>query len=237
MAVGKAVFGTKRLWSRIPDFGFLIPDSGFRIPDSGFWEGYCYFDIWISLAGQKIADLFIRFSAAFLNPETSELYAGWRTSELIAVWRFLNSTQFGNFRAHRSLETTELFAVRRLPNSTQSGDFRTLRSLETFELIAVLRLPCSSQFWDFRAFRSLEVSVLFAVLRLLNSSQSGDFCALPYGHKREKNREKVQNHPEARGKYGAEQLRMGIKHRKSVKKSKITRKPERNTEPSRRKWT
>ena len=102
-------------------------------------------------------------------------------------------------------------------------------------------------------------------MRLLNSSQSGDFCTLPYGHKREKNREKVQNHPEARGKYGArqekmdikprksskkvqnhpearekygaEQEKMDIKPRKTVKKSKIIRKPERNTEPGRRKLT
>ena len=132
-----------------------------------------------------IAGLFIRFSAAFLNPETSELYAGWRTSELIAVWRFLNSTQFGNFRTHRSLETSEL--------------------------IAVLRLPCSSP--------------------------SGDFNTFPYGYKREKKQEKVQNHSEARGKYGTGQEKMDIRPRKTVKKSKIIRKPEGNTEPGRRKWT
>ena len=111
----------------------------------------------------------------------------------------------------------------------------------------------------------METSELYAVLRLPCSSPSGDFCTLPYGHKREKNREKVQNHPEARGKYGArqekmdikhrksskkvqnhpearekygaEQEKMDIKHRKSVKKSKIIRKPEGNTEPGRRKWT
>ena len=52
------------------------------------------------------------------------------------------------------------------------------------------------------------------------------------GHKAQKKRKKVQNHSEARGKYGAEQLRMDIKHRKSVKKSKIIRKPKRNTELS-----
>ena len=45
-----------------------------------------------------------------------------------------------------------------------------------------------------------------------------------------KSSKKVQNHPEAREKYGAEQEKMDIKHRKSVKKSKILRKPERNTE-------
>lgn len=64
-----------------------------------------------------IADLFIRLSAAFLSPEDSELFV---------VWRFLNSTQVGDFRAHRSLETTVLFVVLRLPNSSQSGDFYTL---------------------------------------------------------------------------------------------------------------
>ena len=51
--------------------------------------------------------------------------------------------------------------------------------------------------------------------------------------KQRKARKKVQNHPEAREKYGAEQEKMDIKHRKSVKKSKIIRKPERNTELSR----
>ena len=195
------------------DQGFRIPDSGFQILHSRFW-----------IPGRLLLFWLMNFSC--------------RTND---SWPFCppqySISQSGGFQTLRSLAISELYAGWRFLNSTQSGDFRTLRSLETFELIAVLRLPCSSQFWDFRAFRSLEVSVLFAVLRLLNSSQSGDFCALPYGHKREKNREKVQNHPEARGKYGAEQLRMGIKHRKSVKKSKITRKPERNTEPSRRKWT
>ena len=48
--------------------------------------------------------------------------------------------------------------------------------------------------------------------------------------KHRKSSKKVQNHPEARGKYGAEQEKMDIKNRKSVKKSKIIRKPERNTE-------
>ena len=57
------------------------------------------------------------------------------------------------------------------------------------------------------------------------------------GHKAQKNSKKVQNHSEARGKYGAGQEKMDIKHRKSVKKSKILRKPEGNTEPGRRKWT
>ena len=94
-------------------------------------------------------------------------------------------------------------------------------------------------------------------------SQSGDFCTLPYGHKREKNREKVQNEREARGKYRTEQVKMDIKQRKArkkvqneretrekhwteqvkmdirprkaVKKSKNIRKPEGNTEPGRRK--
>ena len=55
--------------------------------------------------------------------------------------------------------------------------------------------------------------------------------------KQRKARKKVQNSPEAREKYGAEQEKMDIKHRKSRKKSKILRKPEGNTEPSRRKWT
>ena len=57
------------------------------------------------------------------------------------------------------------------------------------------------------------------------------------GHKAEKSREKVQTEREARGKYGAEQEKMDIKPRKAVKKSKILRKPKRNTEPGRRKWT
>ena len=52
-----------------------------------------------------------------------------------------------------------------------------------------------------------------------------------------KSSKKVQNHPEAREKYGAEPGRMDIKHRKSRKKSKNIRKPEGNTEPGRRKWT
>ena len=52
-----------------------------------------------------------------------------------------------------------------------------------------------------------------------------------------KSSKKVQNHPEAREKYGAEPVRMDIKHRKSRKKSKNIRKPEGNTEPGRRKWT
>ena len=53
------------------------------------------------------------------------------------------------------------------------------------------------------------------------------------GHKAQKKRKKVQNHSEARGKYGAEQEKMDIKHRKSVKKSKIIRKLERKTEKCR----
>ena len=59
---------------------------------------------------------------------------------------------------------------------------------------------------------------------------SGFFYTLPYGYKREKNKGKVQNHPEAREKYGTEQVKMDIKPRKAGKKSKILRKPERNTE-------
>jgi len=55
--------------------------------------------------------------------------------------------------------------------------------------------------------------------------------------KHRKSSKKVQNHPEAREKYGAEPVRMDIKHRKSRKKSKNIRKPEGNTEPGRRKWT
>ena len=55
--------------------------------------------------------------------------------------------------------------------------------------------------------------------------------------KHRKSSKKVQNHPEARGKYGAEQEKMDIKHRKAVKKSKKNIKPESNTEPGRRKWT
>ena len=140
---------------------FRILDFGFQIPDSGFWEGYCYSDLWISLAGQKIADLFIRFSTAFRSPETSDLFA---------VWRFLYSSQFGDFRALRSLETTELFAVRRLPNSTQVGGFWTHRSLETSVLIVVWRFLNSTQFGGFWTHRSLETSELFAVRRLLYSS-------------------------------------------------------------------
>ena len=52
-----------------------------------------------------------------------------------------------------------------------------------------------------------------------------------------KSRKKVQNSPEAREKYGTEQEKMDIKHRKAVKKFKKNVKPERNTEPGRRKWT
>ena len=55
--------------------------------------------------------------------------------------------------------------------------------------------------------------------------------------KHRKSSKKVQNHPEARGKYGAEQMKMDIKSRKAVKKSKNIRKPEGNTEPGSRKWT
>ena len=51
--------------------------------------------------------------------------------------------------------------------------------------------------------------------------------------KHRKSSKKVQNHPEARGKYGAEQMKMDIKPRKAVKKSKNIRKPEGNTEQSR----
>ena len=57
------------------------------------------------------------------------------------------------------------------------------------------------------------------------------------GHKAQKKQEKVQKHPEARGKYGAGQEKMDIKSRKAVKKSINIRKPEGNTEPDRRKWT
>ena len=52
-----------------------------------------------------------------------------------------------------------------------------------------------------------------------------------------KSSKKVQKHPEAREKYGTEQEKMDIKHRKAVKKFKKNVKPERNTEPGRRKWT
>ena len=52
-----------------------------------------------------------------------------------------------------------------------------------------------------------------------------------------KSRKKVQNSPEAREKYGTGQEKMDIKLRKTVKMSKNIRKPERNTEPGRRKWT
>ena len=52
-----------------------------------------------------------------------------------------------------------------------------------------------------------------------------------------KSSKKVQKHPEARDKYGTEQEKMDIKHRKAVKKFKKNVKPERNTEPGRRKWT
>ena len=44
---------------------------------------------------------------------------------------------------------------------------------------------------------------------------------------------KVQNHPEARGKYGARQEKMDIRPRKTVKKSKIIRKLERKTKKCR----
>ena len=50
------------------------------------------------------------------------------------------------------------------------------------------------------------------------------------GHKEKKSRKKVQNDREAREKNGTEQVRMDIKERKAGKKSKITGKPERNTE-------
>ena len=86
-------------------------------------------------------------------------------------------------------------------------------------------------------FLSPEDSELFVVWRFLNSTQVGDFRILSYGHKTEKNRNKVQKYPEARRKYGTEPMRMDIKHRKSRKKSKIIRKLEGNTEPGRRKWT
>ena len=52
-----------------------------------------------------------------------------------------------------------------------------------------------------------------------------------------KNSKKVQKEREAREKYGTGQEKMDIKLRKTVKKSKNIRKPERNTEPGRRKWT
>ena len=52
-----------------------------------------------------------------------------------------------------------------------------------------------------------------------------------------KSRKKVQNSPEAREKYGTEQEKMDIKHRKAVKKFKKNVKPERHTETGRRKWT
>ena len=52
-----------------------------------------------------------------------------------------------------------------------------------------------------------------------------------------KSRKKVQKHPETRRKYGTGQEKMDIKLRKTVKMSKNIRKPERNTEPGRRKWT
>ena len=62
-------------------------------------------------------------------------------------------------------------------------------------------------------------------------------CYYENGHKAQKKRKKVQNYPEARGKYGAEPVKMDIRTRKAVKKSKIIREPEGNTEPGRRKWT
>ena len=40
------------------------------------------------------------------------------------------------------------------------------------------------------------------------------------GHKVEKSSKKVHKHPETRGKYGARQEKMDIKHRKSVKSPK-----------------
>ena len=57
-------------------------------------------------------------------------------------------------------------------------------------------------------------------------------CYYENGHKAQKKRKKVQNYPEARGKYGAEPVKMDIRTRKAVKKSKIIRKPEKNTELS-----
>ena len=48
--------------------------------------------------------------------------------------------------------------------------------------------------------------------------------------KERKTREKVQNEREARWKYRTEQVKMDIRTRKAVKKSKILRKPEGNTE-------
>ena len=51
--------------------------------------------------------------------------------------------------------------------------------------------------------------------------------------KHRKSSKKVQNSPEAREKYGADQEKMDIRTRKAVKKSKILRKPERNMELSR----
>ena len=120
---------------------------------------------------------------------------------------------------------------------SQSGDFWPFRSLKVSVLFAVWRFLNSTQSWDFRAHRSLETFELIAVLRLPNFLQSGDFYTLPYGYKREKNKGKVQNYPEAREKYGAEWEKMDIKHRKSVKKSKIIRKPKRNTELSSWEWT
>lgn len=53
------------------------------------------------------------------------------------------------------------------------------------------------------------------------------------GIKPRKSSKKVQKHPEARRQYGTEPVRMDIKHRKSRKKSKILRKPEENMEQSR----
>ena len=47
--------------------------------------------------------------------------------------------------------------------------------------------------------------------------------------KHRKTVKKVQKHPEAREKYGTEQEKMDIRPRKAVKKSKIIRKPKRNT--------
>ena len=82
----------------------------------------------------------------------------------------------------------------------------------------------------------MEASELIAVLRLPNFLQSGDFYTLPYGYKREKNKGKVQNLPEAREKYGAEQEKNGHKAQKKCKKvqnyPEARRKSEGNTELS-----
>ena len=127
-------------------------------------------------------------------------------------------SQSGDFWAFRSLKVSVLFAVLRIPNSSQFGDFWTLRSSVTSVLIAVWRLPNSTQFGGFWANRRLETSVLFTVWRFLYSSQSGGFCTL-------------------RSLETPVLIHMDIKERKSVKKSKILRKPEGNTEQSSWKWT